>query len=99
MDEALVRERVQRHADAVVAGDMETVLGDIVAEIRDDLARLGKGLPQPVVSARVESVEISNPTTVAVIRYSGADGASSAIRSEWEERAGEPMIVRAEPAA
>jgi len=97
MDEATTRDHIQKHADAVVRGDMDAVTADFSEELRPQLPQLGRALPRPVIAAEVLSVEIGDPVSVAMIRYSGADGEVT-IRSGWQEEGGRPVIVQAAPA-
>ena len=97
MDEATLRERIQRHADAVLRGDMETAMADTDPEFVPRAGPVGAAMPQGIVSAEVVNVEIGDPTTVAEIHYRGEDGKTATIRSHWEERDGEPRVVFAEP--
>jgi hypothetical protein len=48
MDDRKAREHIQAHADAVVRGDMDTVVADFSEELRPQVPELAKGLPQPV---------------------------------------------------
>jgi hypothetical protein len=43
------------------------------------------------------SVEVGDPVSVAMIRYSGSGVVT--IRSEWQDEGGRPVIVRAEAAS
>jgi hypothetical protein len=98
MDNATTRDHIQKHADAIVRGDMDTVGADFSDELRPSLPQLAQALPQPVTSAEVLSVDIGDPTSVAMIRYSG-DDSSVTIRSQWQDVGGEhPVIIQAEPA-
>ena len=96
MDEATTRDHVQKHADAVVQGDMDAVTADFAEELRPQLPQIARALPQPVTKAEVLSVDIGDPS-VAMIRYSGSSGGVT-IRSEWQDEGGRPVIVRVEPA-
>jgi hypothetical protein len=98
MDESAIREHVQKHADAVVRGEMNVVAADFSEELRPQLPEIAKALPQPVTSASVLSLEVGEPTSVATIRYDGdADGVT--IRSHSQDLGGpHPVIVQAEPA-
>lgn len=98
MDDATIREHIRRHADAVVRGDLDTVLADFSEELRPQAPQLARALPRPVSSAEVLSVDVGDSESVALIRYAGDSGAVT-IRSHWREQ-GEhhPVIVHAEPA-
>ena len=96
MDERAIRDHVNRHADAVVDGDMATVVADFSAELQPQAPELAKLLPQPVTSADVESLDVGDAETVAVIRYSN-ENSTLAVRSHWQERDGSFEIVAGEP--
>jgi hypothetical protein len=96
MDQAKARTVIQDHADAVVRGDMDHVIGDFCEELRPQAPEIAKGLPQPVTSAEVKSVEIDDQEAIAHIKYSGSDS-SLTIRSHWREIDGTPQIVAGEP--
>ena len=98
MDDTTIRETIQTHADSVVRGDMDAIVADFSEKLRPHLQELGRALPQPVMSAEVLSVEVGDPETVAMIRYSG-DSGDVTIRSHWRDLGGEhAVIVHAEPA-
>jgi hypothetical protein len=98
MDDAATRDHIQKHADAVVSGDMDTLAADFSDELRPQLSQLARALPRPVTNAEVLSVEIGDPVTVAMIQYSG-ESDDVTIRSHWQDLGGaHPVIVKAEPA-
>ena len=98
MDEAGTRDHIQKHADAIVRGDMATLADDLSDELRPQAQQIAESLPQPVTSAEVLSVAMGDPVTVATIRYSGDTGGVT-IRSHWRDLGGaHPVIVQAEPA-
>lgn len=98
MDEATTREHIQKHADAVVRGDMDAIAADLSEELRPQMGQIAQALPQPVTKAEVLSVDIGDPVSVSMIRYSGSSG-SVTIRSNWQDQGGRPVIVHAEPAS
>ena len=96
MDDAKTRKQIQDHADAVVRGDMDTVLGDFSQELRPQAPQLAKGLPAPVTSAEVLSVDVGAEESVARIKYTG-DGGELTIETQWREIDGRPTIVAGKP--
>lgn len=96
MDEARTRKQVEDHADAVVRGDMDTVIGDFSEELRPQAPELAKGLPQPVTKAEVLSLDVGDEEAIARIRYSN-DDTEQTIQTRWQERDGQPQIVHGEP--
>jgi hypothetical protein len=97
MDDAAMRDHVQKHAESVVRGDMDALAADFSDELRPQLPQLAQLLPQPVTEAEVLSVDVGDPLSVAMIRYSGSSGALT-IRSNWQEEGGRQVIVHVEPA-
>jgi hypothetical protein len=95
MDESMTRRHVQEHADAVVRGDMDHVVGDFVEEMRPQVPQIAQSLPLPVTSAEVLSVEVGDES-VARIRYTGESG-SVTIQSHWRDVDGRPEIFAGEP--
>lgn len=96
MDDTSTRDHIQKHADAVVNGDMDAVIADFSEELRPQVPELAKALPLPVTSAEVLSVEVGDSETVAMIRYSG-DSGEVTIRSQWQDQGGRPQIVAGGP--
>ena len=95
MDEATIRDHVQKHADAVVSGDIEAVTEDFTEEMRPQVPQIAGSLPQPITSAEVLSVEPGDPS-VAMIKYTGESGEVT-IRSQWQDEDGRPRIIAGEP--
>jgi len=98
MDEAKTKDQIQRHAQAVERGDMDTVIGDLSKELQVHAATIAQSLPQPVTSAKVLSVEVGDDETVARIHYAG-DTSEVTIQSHWRDVDGRPKIVQAGPVA
>jgi hypothetical protein len=88
MDEAQVRQRAQAHVDAVVRGDNRTAAADFGESARPQLGALGRAMPRPVKSARIDSVQTEADRAVVHITYVG-DDETVTVRSEW---AGEPEL-------
>ena len=95
MDEAKTRDHIQAHADAVVAGDMDTVIADLSEELRPQAPELAKVLPMPVTEAEVVSLDVGDAESTATIRYAG-DGEVT-LRSTWQGEDPHPVIVHVEP--
>jgi hypothetical protein len=96
MDEANTKETIDRHAAAVEAGDWDTVIGDLSAELQPHAGTIAQTLPQPVTSAKVLSVEVGDDEIVAQIRYAG-DASAVTVQSHWRDIDGTPKIVQAGP--
>ena len=96
MDDAKARNQIHEHADAVVRGDVDTVVADFSDELRPQVPELAKALPQPVNQAEVQSIESGDEDATATIRYVG-ESSEATIRTRWREIDGRPLIVHAEP--
>jgi hypothetical protein len=96
MDEAATRDHIEAHADAVVRGDMDAILGDFSEQLRPEVPQLAQALPQPVTSADIQNIDIGDDESVSTIRYSGQESAVT-IRARWQDEGGRPVIVHAEP--
>jgi hypothetical protein len=97
MDEGKTRDHINQHADAVVRGDMDAIVADFSEELRPSVPQIVQDvLPQPVTAAEVLSTDVGESEAMAMIRYSGTGEVT--IRSRWQEQAGRPVIVHAEPA-
>jgi hypothetical protein len=98
MDDQQTRDQIKQHAEAVVRGDMDTVVADFTEGLRPHVPEIAKALPLPVTSAEVLSIDVGDSEAVAMIRYSGDTGEVT-IRSRWQVEGGRPVIMHAEPAA
>jgi hypothetical protein len=96
MDDAKTRKQIQDHAEAVVRGDMDTVVGDFCEELRPQAPELAKTLPQPVTSADVLSLEVGDEESVARIKYSSGERQVT-IETQWRDIDGRPTIVAGKP--
>jgi hypothetical protein len=97
MDEAQIREHINKHPDAVVRGDMDAIVADFSEDLRPGVPQIVQDvLPQPVTAAEVLDLDVGDSEAVAMIRYSGETGEVT-IRSRWQEQDGRPVIVHAEP--
>lgn len=97
MDVEQTRQRIEDHADAVVRGDMDTVVADFSEELQPHVPELARALPQPVTESEILSVDVGDEETQAMIRYAG-EADEVTIRSHWQDEDGRAVIVHAEPA-
>jgi hypothetical protein len=96
MDAHQVRECVQRHADAVAAGDMATAFADMTEALQAEMAQASADAPAPAFDhAEVLSIDVGSDESQALIRYSGGGG-SATVRSHWRDDGGRPRITRVE---
>jgi hypothetical protein len=96
MDDQRTRDQVQAHADAVVRGDMDSVIADFTEDLQPHVPEIAKALPQPVTEAEVLSVDVGGEESVARIRYAG-DSGDVTIRTRWQDEGDRAVIVHAEP--
>jgi hypothetical protein len=96
MEDQLTRDHINEHADAVVRGDMDHIVADFSEELRPQVPQIAQALPQPVTSADVQSIDVGDTESVAMITYSGETDEVT-IRSRWQDEGGRPVIVHAEP--
>ena len=92
MDETTVREAAETHARATVERDYETAGSYLSEEMKAAVGEVMRAMPRPLTGAEVLSVEPSDGTYTARIRYSGDEGATT-VDSGWEDVDGRPTIV------
>jgi hypothetical protein len=92
MDEPMVRERAEAHAQAMVDGDLRRAASDLTPEAQAGAAAVMKKMPNPVQGAQVQDVASDGDVVVATILYTGGS-AELLVESRWEERDGRAMIV------
>jgi hypothetical protein len=95
MDEGLVRQHAEAHAQATVAGDLGRAGNDLTPEAMAQAPAIMSAMPAPLTSAAVTGVRTSGGECVATIRYVGRDG-EALVESRWAERDGRPKIVNLE---
>lgn len=98
MDEATLRGYIERHGDAAVRGDTDALAADFSDELRPKLPELVQALPQPITEVEILSVDMGDPSSVAMVRYSGHDSGVT-IRQSWQEQGERPVVAHAEPAS
>ncbi len=92
MDEAMVREAAETHAQATVERDYETAGCYLTEGMRASAGEVMREMPRPLTSAEVVSVEAGSDPVTCLIRYAG-DEAETIVASRWREIEGEPRIV------
>jgi hypothetical protein len=96
MDEAQVREHAEAHAKSIERGDVAAITSDFIPDLHPQVPAIVNSLPSPLKTAEVLSVDVQDDRAFVEIRYSG-DDQSVTIRSTWEDRGGQPLIVAGEP--
>lgn len=92
MDEAAVRSSVQAVSDALVAGDMDTVLGYLSDELKRNPGEVIAMLPLPATEASVVSLERATSAIVVVLRLVG-ETSEVELQTRWKDRDEGPRIV------
>jgi len=92
MDENTVRSSVQAVGDALVAGNIDTVIGYLSAELQRNPGEIVAMLPLPATSTEIVSVEHATSAVVVVMRVVG-ETADDELQTRWKDRDGEPRIV------
>ena len=93
MEESVVREHAQAHADAMVAGDLARAGGDLTPEAQEAAAGVMRELPRPVETAELVRVEAAGDDGfVSHIRYGGG-GKTVTVEARWADQGGRPRIV------
>lgn len=92
MDEKSVREHAERHAAAVVAGDLRTAGADLAPPAQAQAPNVMKNLPKQLTSANVIRIAQADEGYEAYISYEGAESETIVI-SSWAEQDGTPKIV------
>ena len=96
MDDGKTRAHIEAHADAVVRGDMDTIVADFSEALRPQVPQLAQLLPHPVTSAEVVSLHVEEAESVATILFLG-DSGKVTLRTRWQDHDGYPVIVEMEP--
>ena len=96
MDEQTTKDHIHAHADAVVRGDMDTVIADLSEELQPQAPQLAAGLPMPVTERRGAEPRLRGG------RGRGADPLRGRqrrghFRSRWQDGDEHPVIVHVEP--
>jgi hypothetical protein len=91
MNEEIVRESAQAHAEATVAGDLKRAGSDLDRSAYGAAGKVMKQMPQDLTACEVTEVRAEGDEFVASIRYDGAG--SVTVESRWAEREGRPVIV------
>ncbi len=97
MDEVPTRKHAEAHAKAVVDDDIDSVLNDLVPDIRDEGKQIAQKLPQPTTDAEIAKLDMHDDHAIAEIVYSNEEE-SLRLRTRWEEHDGRPMIVEVKEA-
>ncbi|HET9851786.1 MAG TPA: hypothetical protein VFP56_04685 [Candidatus Limnocylindrales bacterium] len=92
MDENTVRSSAQMVGDALVAGNVDAVIGYLSPELQRNPGEIVAMLPLPATSTEIVSVEHATSAVVVVLRVVG-ETAEDELQTRWKDRDGEPRIV------
>ena len=94
MTEEEVRERAAAVCKALVAGDVERVIGMLSEELRRNPGEVVAMLPLPALEATVGSIEGASggAAYVAVLDVT-SESERVELQTRWKDRNGEPRIV------
>ena len=95
MNESVVRQRAEAHAEAMARGDTKQAGSDLTKEAMATAPAVMKEIPRKLDSAAVTAVVHAGDVWVAHIVYRG-EGRETKVSSAWEERDGRPMITALE---
>ena len=92
MDESAVRASVEAVGDALVAGDVDTVIGYLSEELKRNPGEIVAMLPLPATESSIASVEHTTSAIVVVMHVVG-ETSDVELQTRWKDRDGEPRIV------
>lgn len=92
MDEATVRQHAEAHAQAVMQGDNNRAGSDLTKDAMAGVGPVMKAMPNPIVSADVESVQSEGDAYRVTIRYRGSQDDENLVHSTWVDEGGRPKI-------
>ena len=92
MDDNLVKQHAEAHAQATVAGDLQRAGGDLTPEAMAQAPAVMRSMPSPLTASEVTELHGAGDECVATIRYVG-EGGEGLVESRWAERDGRPKIV------
>ncbi|HSL77016.1 MAG TPA: hypothetical protein VK867_08730 [Candidatus Limnocylindrales bacterium] len=94
MDEQTVREHALQMCVAIVAGDVDTAVGDASPELRRNLGEVIGLFPLPATEAAIESISQGGSSFVVVLRMVG-ETEEVQVQTRWKDRDGSPTLVEA----
>jgi hypothetical protein len=94
MDEQAVRAEAEVVCTAIVAGDMDSVIGHLSRELHQNIGEVVALLPLPATSAEIDAVEMGGSSYNVSLRLIG-ENEEVVIQTRWKERDGRPTIIEA----
>ena len=92
MDEDTIRSSVRAVGDALVGGDVDTVIGYLSEELKRNTGEVVAMLPLPATDVSLVSLERATSAVVVVVKVVG-ETAEDELQMRWKDRDGEPRIV------
>jgi hypothetical protein len=94
MDEQAVRAEAELVCAAIVAGDMDPVVGHLSRELHQNIGEVIALLPLPASAAVIDSVEMGGSSYNVALRLT-SESEEVVIQTRWKERDGRPTIIEA----
>ncbi|MGW5515071.1 hypothetical protein [Nocardia africana] len=96
MSEAKLRETAEKHAAAVIAGDVESVLADLDPTLHEHVPAMVAAMPESLAKAELCSLGAHAAGGTTDTRYIGRTG-SVVVRATWELRGDRYVVTAAQP--
>jgi hypothetical protein len=93
---ARLREAAEKHAAAVIAGDVDSVLADLDPTLHDQIPQMVALMPEGLSDAELVSFTADTPSATTETRYRGATE-GIVVRATWELRGDRYVITAAQP--
>lgn len=94
IQETDVRARAEAACEALVAGDVDRLVGELSDELRRNAGEVVGLMPLPMTGASVDSIEQAGHSFVVDLRLIG-ETETVEVRTRWKDRGGRPTIVEA----
>jgi hypothetical protein len=87
-----VRGHAQAACDALLAGDVDGLIGQLSEELKRNLGEVVALLPLPLREAEITTLEQNGKATIVTMALTGETDAVD-LTTRWKDRDGEPRIV------
>ena len=95
MDEQDVRNRAEEVCRALVAGDVDAVIGVFSDELRRNIGEVLALLPLPATEATIESIERGGGAGFTVVLRLVGETDEVMLQTRWKERDGQATLIEA----
>lgn len=96
MSEVRLRETAEKHAAAVIAGDVDSVLSDLDPSLHEQIPAMVAAMPRNLSRAELSSLTAEATAGTTETRYVGSSG-SIVVRATWELRGDRYVVTAAAP--